>query len=210
LKNLTKTKEEIIGELREEIANLQPGQRLVELPLCERFGVTRTTVREVLRQLEQDGFIKIVPNVGAMVAEISAMEIEQTFDLLGVLDGLAARVATRAITSQQLGLMEDFLRNMENASTPTHFFDHNKDFHSFITALSENRNLIKFAENLRNQVRCFYFRCSVFLHQKAANNEHRKIVNALKERNPEKAEKIVRSHFLKSKYRLIKDLHKSL
>ena len=86
----------------------------------------------------------------------------------------------------------------------------NKEFHSFLTSLSENDRLIKFAENLRNHVRCFYFRGFYRPHIQLASNEHRKIFEAIKEMKPAKVEQLIRAHYLNSKNRLVKYMNKSL
>lgn len=204
-------RQEIVENLKSWIATLKPGQRLVEIHLCERFGVKRSMVREVLRQLEQDGFVRIIPHVGAVVTELSQKEIEHTYDLIGVLEGLAARVATPTITVQHLEMIEALINKMQTAENPSLFFDYNKELHSFLTSLCENDRLIKFTENLRDHIRRFYLRG--FYHPaqiQRANNEHRKIFEAIKKMKPLKVEMLVRDHYLRSKNRLIKYMNKSL
>lgn len=202
---------EIVESLKAWIVTLKPGQRLVEINLCERFGVKRSVVREVLRQLEQDLFVKIIPHVGAVVAELSVKDLEHTYDMLGVLEGLALRVATPSITAEHLEIIQTLIIKMKSADNPSLFFDHNREFHSFLTSLSENERLIGFAENLRNHVRCFYLRGLYRpLQIQTAIDEHQKIFEALKKMKPAKAEQLVRNHYLRSKNRLIKYLNKSL
>jgi DNA-binding GntR family transcriptional regulator len=204
-------RQEIVENLKSWIATLKPGQRLIEIHLCERFGVKRSMVREVLRQLEQDGFVKIIPHVGAIVTELSQKEIEHTYDLIGVLEGLAARVATPTIMAQHLEIIEALINKMQTAENASLFFDYNKEFHSFLTSLCENDRLIKFTENLRDHIRGFYLRG--FYHPaqiQRANNEHRKIFEAIKKMKPSKVEMLVRDHYLRSKNRLIKYMNKSL
>lgn len=210
LKNNSIECREIVEDLKAGMATLKPGQRLVELHLCKRFGVKRNKVREALRQLEQDGFVKIIPHVGAIVAELSQKDIEHTYDLLGVLEGLAARAATPSITAQHLENIDVLIKKMEAADKSSMFFDYNKEFHSFLTSLSENDRLIRLAENLRDHVRCFYFRGFYRPHIKAASNEHQKIVEAIKDMKPVKVEQLIRAHYLNSKNRFIKYMNKSL
>ena len=80
-----------IEVLRDAIIDLrfEPGERLTENRLCEMTGVSRTTIREALRQLEAEGMVTIKPHVGPTVAEISAKEIGEIYEVRAVLEGLA-------------------------------------------------------------------------------------------------------------------------
>jgi DNA-binding GntR family transcriptional regulator len=199
----------IVEELKAEMALLNPGHRLVEMHLCDHFGVKRDKVRRALRQLEQEGFVRIIPNAGAVVAQFSQKDIEHTYDLLGVLEGLAARVVTPFITPKHLEHMHSLIEEMENADEPL-IFDWNREFHSFLTSLCENTRLIKFADNLRDHVRNFYFKFSCRPYRRKANNEHLKIVEAIKDMKPEKVERLIRIHYLNSKKLLLQQMNKSL
>ncbi len=70
----------------------KPGDRLIERPLCEMTGVSRTSIREALRQLEAEGLVKIVPNRGPIVAEVTEEEASQIYELRAALEGLAGRL----------------------------------------------------------------------------------------------------------------------
>src|SRR4030042_122501 len=110
----------IVEILKEDIVSdkLKPGQRLTENQLMERFHLSRNKVREALKQLGADGFAKVTPNAGAVVAELSQKDIEHSYDLMGVLEGLAARVATPYITSQHLERLRLLMDKMDAAEEP--------------------------------------------------------------------------------------------
>jgi DNA-binding GntR family transcriptional regulator len=208
-----KTVQEVAHELKTAIASgtFKPGQRLVELQLCDDFGVTRSKVREALRRLEHDGLVEITRNVGAMVIEISRNDVEQIYDLLSVLDGLAARVAAPYITSQRLESLENLLLKMGATDKPTLFAALNHEFHLLLCSYSENSRLIKVAADLRLSIRVCGF-ASFFVpdHIAASKVEHRSIAQALKEGEPAKAEMMVRKHYMDSKIRLIERTYGSL
>lgn len=86
-------RERVLAVLQEEILELRlrPGQRLIERELVERLGVSRTTVREVLRQLAAEGLVTTVPQKGAIVAVPSPQEAAELYEVRAVLEGLAAR-----------------------------------------------------------------------------------------------------------------------
>ncbi|HTY26341.1 MAG TPA: GntR family transcriptional regulator [Desulfomonilaceae bacterium] len=211
--NTVKASHEVAKEIMKAIATgaLKPGQRLVEVQLCELFDVKRNKIREALRKLEHEGFVNITPNVGAVVSEVSRIDIEQMYDLLSVLDGMAVRLVTPCVIPEQLARLEAVLDKMEATDDPALFADHNNEFHTLLCSYSENVRLMKVADNLRLSIMAFGFRSFFAPGQIAASNrDHRKVLQAIKENRPEKAEKIMRKHVLDAKNRLIKWLYKSL
>ena len=203
----------IVEDLKAGIANgtFKPGQRLVETHLSELFGVNRSRIREALRKLEQDGFAKIIPNIGAFVLEFSQKDLEHIFDLMSVLEGLAVRVITPFVTSEQLQSMEVLIKKMEATEKATQFYEYNNDLHSLLITWSENDDLIKLTENLRLRIRCVFLQTLFGPGQIAASiREHRELLQAMTERKAEKAEKLMRNHILNAKIRLFKYLNKSL
>lgn len=96
-------REQVLLKLRQAIMDrtFAPGQRLLERQLCEMTGVSRTSVREALRQLEAEGLVEMVPNQGPIVARISAAEAQELYEVRAVLEGLAGRsFAARASEAQ--------------------------------------------------------------------------------------------------------------
>ena len=206
-------RQKIVEDLKARIASgaFKPGQRLVEIHLSNVLGVTRGKVREALRKLEQDGFVEIIPNVGARVAEFSQKDIEHIYDLMSVVEGLAVRVITPFLMDEQLKRIEALLHRLESAHKPTQFFDLNNELHSFLITLSENEHLIKLTENFMFRIRCLNLQCLFSPGQMAASiKEHRKIFKAMKERKAAKAEQLMRNHLLFAKNRLVKFINKSL
>ncbi|MBN1101919.1 MAG: GntR family transcriptional regulator [Deltaproteobacteria bacterium] len=203
----------IVESLQADVASgmLKPGQRLVESHLCERFGTKRTRIREVLRQLERDGFVRIIPNVGATVAPLTQKEIEHTYDLLGVLEGLAVRVITPFVSAQQLERLEVLVNTMEVTDTPLLFLEYNHEFHFVLTSLSENDRLIKFTDILRRNQKRYATHSFLSPGQiQESRIDHRKILQAMKQGRSVEAERLMRSHLLRAKNRLIKYMNKSL
>ena len=203
----------IVEILKEEIARdkLKPGQRLTEIELMERFKITRNKVREALKRLDAESFVKITPNVGAVVTELSQKDIEHSYDLMGVLEGLAARVAAPYVTSRHLKTLQLLVDRMEAAHELATFFLPNDKFHTLIAALSENDQLIRITDNLRFKLRRFGLRALSNPRQMTASKlDHRKILEAIRDNKPEKAEQLIRDHYVDAKNRLIKGMNKSL
>ena len=86
-------RQEIAQELKTDLANLSfsPGSRLIERELCERYEVSRTIIREVLREFESEGLVVNIPQIGPVVAVLSPEEAVQIYEIRGILAGLATR-----------------------------------------------------------------------------------------------------------------------
>ena len=165
----------------------------------------------MLRKLEQDGFVKIIPNVGAKVAEFSQKDIEHIYDLLSVVEGLAVRVITPFITADQIKNIEVLIKKMDATNKPPLIYEYNNKFHPLFITWSENEHLIKLTDNLRYRIRCVNLQTIFSPGQIAASiKEHWKIFEAIKEGKAVKAEQLMRNHLLRAKNRLIKYLNKSL
>jgi DNA-binding GntR family transcriptional regulator len=203
----------IVETLREEIASgrLMSGQRLTEIQLMERFLLSRNKVREALKRLDADGFVKVTPNVGAVVAELSQKDIEHSYDLMGTLEGLAARVATPYMAPQHLKDLQSLIDKMDAAEDPSTFIVPNDEFHTLIASLSENEQLIRITNNLRCKLMRFGLQALHNpLQMAASKRDHKRIFEAIKGIKPTKAEQLVRNHYLHAKNRLIKGMNKSL
>ncbi len=108
---------QVVQLLRDAIVvgDFKPGERLIEGPLCERFGVSRTVVREAIRQLESEGLVTLVANRGPVVTELSQDDAIALYEVRAVLEGLAgARFAERA-TEQQKKRLDGALGKVANA-----------------------------------------------------------------------------------------------
>ena len=88
---------------------LPPGERLMEIPLAEELGVSRTPIREAIRKLEQEGFVVMIPRRGTYVADITLKDINQVFEIRSSLEELAASLASERITPDELEELERHL-----------------------------------------------------------------------------------------------------
>lgn len=109
-------RQQVLENLREAIAvgRLVGGSRLVERDLCEMTGVSRTLIREALRQLESEGLVDVIPNKGPIVAKITQRQAREVFQLRAELEGLASELfAEHASDAQMKALQEAFARLRE-------------------------------------------------------------------------------------------------
>lgn len=103
---LEKTRNAIL-ELR-----FRPGERLVERSLCERLGVSRTVVREVLRHLEAEGLVEVIPRQGPAVARPDPLRIEQIYELRSILEAMAARLCAERATTGDIAALGAALKRI--------------------------------------------------------------------------------------------------
>ena len=198
-------KETIIRELRNAIVRgeYKTGERLKEPDLCRRYKVSRAPVREALNQLQAEGFVTMTPNRGARVVEFSADDVSNIYDVLISLESAASRLACANITNEQILKLEEYQFMMERAFEGMNgdfFFELNVQFHMFITEITNNPYLIDIRSNFRGFIDRFA-RFSPFIPEqlKATLEEHPRIIEGLKSRNPAMAEFAAREHLENAK-----------
>jgi DNA-binding GntR family transcriptional regulator len=208
-------REVVFETIREAIitGHLRPGERLMEIQLAEEMGVSRTPVREAMRKLELEGFLVMMPRKGAYVAGISLKDITDVFEIRAALDSLAAGLAAERITEEELETLErSLLLVVESAdqndlkgivSTDT-------DFHDIIYKASRNERLIQIVNNLREQIQRFRTTSLAFPgRMRIAVDEHRKIVEAIAERNVALAQALAQEHIENAENIMLEALKKS-
>ena len=186
---------------------LPPGERLMEIPLAEELGVSRTPIREAIRKLEQEGFVVMIPRRGTYVADITLKDINQVFEIRSSLEELAASLASERITPDELEELERHLVSI-NDYMESRDFDKivaaDIAFHEVLYSASRNDRLIEIIHNLREQT--FRFR-SVSMNQPGRLaktwEEHRLLVEALADHNPQQARRIARIHMEHSEQALL-------
>ena len=123
--------------LREAIieGNFQPGQRLVERPLCDQLGVSRTVIRETMRYLEAEGLVEILPGKGPIVAKISREDARQIFDIRRMLETSAAQECAKKITEERAHILRSalsLLKEGDSEKSPGDLFRATSDFYAAI------------------------------------------------------------------------------
>ena len=163
-------REVVFNSLREAIISgeLEPGERLMEVQLAEKMGVSRTPVREAIRKLELEGLVIMIPRKGTHVAELSSRDIIDVLEVRANLDGLATALATDRITPEELKSLELASRQLEiniKKQNIHGIIKKDVEFHDIIYTASRNERLINIIFNLREQVqryRVIYFRITSY------------------------------------------------
>lgn len=187
-----------------------PGARLGEVELADAIGVSRTPVREALRHLSAEGLVEITPNKGARVVAWSEAELEQVFDLRAQVEGLAARLAAQRATDEQLeGLHRLAARHLLATEDVDHrdldlIYRLNSDFHGAVVAAVGGSSLPAVLGSLVHTA--VLFRTLHTFDEPAmlrSAHHHVELVAAMRARDPEWAESVMRSHLLSARASLL-------
>lgn len=203
----------VFQTLRQAIlrGTLQPGERLMEIHLAQKLGVSRTPVREAIRMLELEGLVIMVPRRGAIVAEITVSDLEDVLEVREALEELAVRKACQNMTEEQLEELKAAAERFENSLKGEDLIacaQADVDFHELICKATQNRRLIQILNNIREQI--YRYRLENLKDKGSHLNlveEHAAICRALEERSEEKATEAIRVHIAHQKCSIIESLH---
>jgi len=194
------------ASLREEIeeliatGQLQPGHHLDETELAERFGVSRTPIREALIQLASMGIIEMRPRRGAHVATISPQQLVEMFEVMAEFEAMCGRMAARRMSKQEqadLKTAHEACKEARDAEDPDEYFYKNEVFHYLIYRGSHNDFLETQAINLHRRLRP-YRRLQLRVRDRVANsyNEHDQVVQAILQGEAELTANLLRGHIM--------------
>lgn len=175
--------------------------RLDERELSEKFGVSRTPLREALAQLDQEGFVRIVPRRGIYIQRKTKAEILDMITVWAALESMSARLATKEASDEELaslhGLVDHFSQD-DMARRMGEYSDANIKFHQAIIGLGRCPLIAEITTGLFVHVRAIRQR-TIFEADRARRSivDHKEIIAALEARDTERAERLVREHTLK-------------
>jgi DNA-binding GntR family transcriptional regulator len=174
---------------------LRPGDRLTETDLAERLGLSRTPVREAIRQLESDGLVTHVPRLGAVVRRLDLAEVTELYEMRAVLEGTAARFAARAAAAVELDELDEINAAMRAATTARARYDANRQFHRMVLNAARNRFLVKAVEAVQKTLLILGpSTLEESARSDAACAEHAGLLAALRARDGTAAEAAMRAH----------------
>ena len=173
---------------------LEPGQRLQEGELAKQHSVSKTPVREALTRLVHEGLLDVFPRVGYVVTDCSVGEAQAIFEFRAILECAAVELAARYVTDPELDQLEAMANldvNPGQRSTYEEFFAQNRRCHLLIADASRNPELAKAIAGLFDRVdRLLHYRLDSAdeeLSLREMRQEHRALVEALRERDPDVA-----------------------
>jgi DNA-binding GntR family transcriptional regulator len=179
---------------------LLPGERLIEKDLAEVIGISRSPIREAIKKLESEKLVTVEPNKGATVIKMSPIEIEETYFIVGCLEGLAAKCATNNLDENAFKKLNILIHDMSEVRMKQDYkswLKGNISFHRTYIDVCGNSQLANLILEKREGLSRYWFlACSKPGLLEKCLDDHRKIMDALKQENPERARKCVEQHIM--------------
>lgn len=190
----------VFNTLRQAIlrGELKPGERLMEIQLANKLGVSRTPIREAIRKLELEGLVLMIPRKGAEVAEITEKSLRDVLEVRKALEELAVKLACDRMTGEQMEQLKIAAKEFEEilkTNDVTKFAEADVKFHDVIFLATDNQRLIQLLNNFREQM--YRFRVE-YLKRRQYHPiliaEHEDIICRIEKRQKEEAAKVVCQH----------------
>ena len=190
--------------------DLGPGTWLVESQIADAQGISRTPVREAIHKLERERFVERQPRGGFVVLGLNREDIEETFGIRSVLEGYAARLAAIKHDPEELKPLdrkiEEFQKYLDNNQLAP-LLKINTEFHDLLYNLSQSPKLIHIINGLRDHI--FRFRQIILKESKRAkmsNDDHRKMLKLIRQRDADGVELVVKEHILRGQMIVLNEL----
>lgn len=190
----------VFNTLRQAIlkGEMEPGERLMEISLANKLGVSRTPIREAIRKLELEGLVNMIPRKGAVVASISEKDMRDVLEVRITLEELAVKLAIKNMEDADIDMLKKAGQVFENAVIShdiVNIVEADVAFHDVIYNKTNNSRLIQIINNLREQM--YRYRLEYVKDARTHSiliNEHNDIIECLKRRDVEAAKAAVREH----------------
>ena len=189
-----------------------PGERLMEISLAERLGVSRTPVREAIRKLELEGLVVMIPRRGAEVARITEAGLKEVLEVRCALEELAVELVCRRIDKAGLGELKDahqkFVEAVQEGDT-LEITNQDEAFHECIFKQSGNKRLLQMVNNLKEQM--FRYRME-FVKERNYHTElireHEMLLQAIGKRDEAAAKELMKHHIQNQEKMILQQIHK--
>ena len=191
---------ELAARLRQMIVDgdLEPGGKVPEKALTERFGVSRTPLREALKVLAAEGYIQLIPNRGSVVSRLTIADLEEAFPIIAALEGAAGELACHNASDEEIAAIRTTNDAMhaafETGDMPA-YFDLNQQIHGAILAAARNPMLLGHHRKVAQLVqRARYQANQTPQRWQEAVGEHDAIIEALEARDGERLGRLMKAH----------------
>ncbi|PLX83910.1 MAG: GntR family transcriptional regulator [Desulfuromonas sp.] len=191
-------REKILETIRESIlrGTLKPGEKVAEPDLAERFGISRTPIREAFRQLESEGYLTVIPRKGAVVTALSEQDVQEFYAIKSILEGYAAALAAVRLEDRDIDRLEQINERLKHLATEGDvkaFFRVHNEFHELFLKASGNKKLYDLVLQLGlkfNRLRMASL--SVEGRMSISVSEHEKLIQAFRNHDAIEAENLVK------------------
>ena len=202
----------VFNTLREAIltGDIEPGERLMEIRLAEKLGVSRTPIREAIRMLQLEGLVNMTPRRGTVVAEISNEDLKNVLEVRKVLEQLAVAKACENISDETVNELRENIKEFNAAirkKNPSDIANIDVVFHDIIYKATGNERLIQILYNIREQM--YRYRLEYIKDQdtrKTVVRDHENLINAIVNKDVEKARSIIVAHIEHQEKTIMKNM----
>jgi len=212
--NFLPLRDVVFNTLRKAIltGELKPGERLMEIHLANRLGVSRTPIREAIRKLELEGLVTMIPRRGAEVANITEKNLKDVLEVRRALEGLGIELACERITEEKKKDLKERLDQVECAvrtGDSSAIASADVAFHDTIVEASGNDRLMQLVSNLGEQMYRYRFE---YIKDESKHSqiiqEHRIMFDSIMEKDREKAVQIVKTHISNQEEAIMRKIRK--
>ncbi|MEG0579795.1 MAG: GntR family transcriptional regulator [Niameybacter sp.] len=200
----------VYSKVREDILNgtYKAGENLIEMRLAKELNVSRTPVREAIRQLELEGLVESIPNKGVIVKGISTKDMKDIYNIRVLLEGLAARWAVEEISDDNIKRLQetyDLLEFYTNKEDIENIENLNAQFHQIIYEATKSNVLLHILKDFQVYVKLARHE-SLGVPGRMGRSllEHKEILDAIKSRNVELAKEKLTNHVINSSKNVLK------
>lgn len=190
----------VFNTLRQAIltGEMKPGERLMEIHLANKLGVSRTPIREAIRKLELEGLVIMIPRRGAEVAQITWKNLKDVLEVRRALDVLAIELACERMEKEELARLYQACEKFREATLTNDarvIAQADVDFHDLIVESTRNNRLMQLVNNLSEQMYRYRFEYikDASQHERLVK-EHYEMYDSILNKNMERAAKVVRQH----------------
>ena len=199
-------RESIYNKIKNDITfgYIKPGERLLESKLTSQFRVSRTPIREAIRQLQSEGLVMVESRKGATVTKLSKEEVEEIYAIRTILEGYGVELAVKRLGGKEKEVLRGFKRLFQEHKKKgmySEWLDTNIQFHLFFAKGSGNSNLYKIIEDLRMRVHKYQYIATTnpaFIQQ--YTKDHEEIIDAAIEGNQKLSRKKMENHLRKVRH----------
>lgn len=204
----------VFNTLRQGIltGELKPGERLMEIHLANKLGVSRTPIREAIRKLELEGLVTMIPRRGAEVAQITEKSLKDVMEVRRALDALSVELACDRINDEELAALGKACESFEKAVStgdPKKIAQADVEFHNIIVKAAGNTRLVQLINNLSEQMYRYRFEYikDVSTHEQLIA-EHRILFDCIRNKDKTTAAKTAKLHIDNQENAIMRQLHK--
>lgn len=178
--------------------DLKPDERLMEIRLADRLGVSRTPIREAIRMLQLEGLVINIPRKGAHVAKITEKDLKDVLEVRTGLEDLSVRLACERITPEQIALLREAANQFEAATVTEQLIElaeADESFHALIYEATRNDRLVQMLNNIKDQM--YRYRVEYLKDVESRElliEEHKSLCDLLEKRDADAAARLMYQH----------------